>query len=139
MKITLTRAIAGHKIGDTIERSTKVAQHIIAAGAAIEDEHTEPTKPTTKATKDDNSNTKPRRSRRSQRRKDDADQAEDPKATAEADKTAGQEGGGVPPPVHRSNRWIAPRILRAPFSRFFSLTCGDAEVGNLTFILQSSS
>lgn len=82
MKITLTRALAGHAIGTTIERSDKVAQLLIDHGAAI---HTEQSKPLTSndAKRDE---TKPKRSRRSASRK----------ADATYDETAGQEGGGAP-------------------------------------------
>lgn len=84
MKITLTRTLAGHENGATIERSTKVAQLLIAHGAAIE---AAPSKPVTSddAKPDE---TKPKRTRRSASRK----------ADATSDETAGQEGGGSPLP-----------------------------------------
>lgn len=89
MKITLTRATAGHASGTTIERSTKVAQLLIAHGAAIETEQVEP------ATSDDatTDETKPKRTRRSAARKGKGN-ADDSATTG--DKTAGQEGGGTP-------------------------------------------
>ena len=99
MKITLTRTLAGHENGATIERSDKVAQLLIAHGAAIEAEPINPPKQTSKAAKDDTTATKGGRTRRSQRRTADADQANSDDATIDADKPAGQEGGGTPLPT----------------------------------------
>lgn len=90
MKLTLTRTVGGHAIGDTIDRGEQVARHLIAAGAAIEAEHTKPTN-----TGDDKA--KAKRTRRSQSRDEAEAKGGDSNATTDADKPAGQRGGGVPP------------------------------------------
>lgn len=83
MKLTLTRALAGHAIGDTIDRNEQVAHALIAAGAAT-------------ATSDDAKadDPKPKQSRRSTRRKGEPTERDDAKT---ADEPAGHKGGGVPP------------------------------------------
>ncbi len=91
MRITLTRALAGHANGATIERSAKVAQLLIAHGAATGAEQDKP------ATSNDTttSETKPKRTRRSASRKGKSGDAHDANAS---DVSAGQEGGEGPPP-----------------------------------------
>lgn len=91
MRITLTRALAGHNAGATIERTTKVAQLLIAHGAAVEAEQPEPV---TSGNAEPNK-TKPKQTRRSASRKGNSDADDSAKATG---KPAGQEGGGAPPP-----------------------------------------
>lgn len=97
MKIILTRALAGHAIGAMIERNRQVAEHLIAAGAATKAEPDNPPKQPSKATKGDATDAKGTRTRRSQRRTADDGQANATNATSDADKPAGQRGGGVPP------------------------------------------
>lgn len=96
MKITLTRTLAGHENGATIERSDKVAQLLIANGAAVEVEQSTHTndgdaKPDDTKT----SEAKPTRTRRSAARKPRGDT--DDSATTSG-KPAGQEGRGTPLP-----------------------------------------
>lgn len=93
MKITLTRTVGGLAKGATIDRIDSVAEHLIAAGAAVA---TEPTK-AEKVEKVNATDTKAKRTRRSQRRDEVADEADGSTTTTGADKPAGQEGGGVPP------------------------------------------
>lgn len=88
MRITLTRALAGHANGATIERSAKVAQLLIAHGAAEQDKPATSNDTTT-------SETKPKRTRRSASRKGKSGDAHDANAS---DVSAGQEGGEGPPP-----------------------------------------
>lgn len=101
MKITLTRTLAGHENGATIERSDKVAQLLIANGAAVEVEqskrtNSDDTKPDdTKPDDTKTSEAKPTRTRRSAARKPRGDT--DDSATTSG-KPAGQEGGGTPLP-----------------------------------------
>lgn len=92
MRITLTRSLAGHTNGATIERSTKVAQLLIAHGAANEAEQDKP------VTSDDatTSEPKPKRTRRSESRNSRSGEAHAAKAS---DVSAGQEGGEGPPPL----------------------------------------
>lgn len=92
MKITLARALAGHKNGATIERTAKVAQHLIAHGAAVKAERPE------RSTSDDakSGETKAEQTRRSSPRKA---KGRDGSGSDGSDKTAGQKGGGVPPPA----------------------------------------
>lgn len=96
MKITLTRTLAGHENGTTIERSDKVAQLIIANGAAVEADQSKHTN--SDDTKPDDTKTseaKPTRTRRSAARKPRGDT--DDSATTSGN-PAGQEGGGTPLP-----------------------------------------
>lgn len=96
MKITLTRTLAGHENGATIERSDKVAQLLIAHGAAVEVEQSKRTNSDdTKPDDTKTSETKPTRTRRSTTRKLRGDT--DDSATTSG-KPAGQEGGGTPLP-----------------------------------------
>lgn len=90
MKITLTRNAGGHANGDTIDRSDRVAQLLIANGAAVKAEQADET-----VDHETDEQPKPKRTRRSQARKTDGEGRDDAKA---ADKPAGQKGGGVPRP-----------------------------------------
>lgn len=90
MKITLTRTAGGHAKGATIERNTKVAAALINAGAAVEAEQV-------KTTKADDDKPKTKRTRRSQSRDEVEATGGDSNAKTDADKPAGQRGGGVPP------------------------------------------